>query len=47
MAKKKKKSNQEPAEELAEIEKELSELDSDSINQFEKEERDMICRYIG
>jgi len=43
--KKKKKKEELEAEEIIELEQEL--VDDDSINQFEKEDKEAICRYIG
>ncbi len=47
MRKKRKKAKEENKEKVLEIEQEINELDSDSINQFEKEEKQIISRYIG
>ena len=42
---KKKRKKDKEAEEIIELEQEF--IDDDSINQFEKEDKDAICRYIG
>ncbi len=45
--KKKRKKEKTEAEEILEFEQELTDDNSDSINQFTKEDKDTICRYIG